>query len=166
MQREVIPMSITRFIITGVAGIGIVSAGAYALDQTTRNDQGTIIESGELGVFSFQAGDCISNLDMDAMNIEKATGVPCAQKHQAEVFAETYFADNSETRPAEFNDKGNLYCDSQFATFVGRNYEDSTLDYIMLYPLDQGWKDGDREITCIIFDPAGFVIGSLRGANR
>jgi len=159
-------MSILRYIITGVAGVGIVSAGAYAYDQTTRDDNGSIVKEGELGVFSFKIGDCISNLDLNAMNIEKATGVPCAQKHQAEVFAETYIADNSETIPADFNDKGDLYCNSQFATFVGQSLENSTLELFVLHPTDESWKDGDRETTCIILDPARFVTGSLRGAKR
>ena len=44
---------ITRFII-GVAGVGIVSAGAFALDMTTRDENGAIIQEGELGVFSFK----------------------------------------------------------------------------------------------------------------
>ena len=44
-------MSMIRYIITGVAGVGIVSAGALAYDQTTRDDNGSIIQEGELGVF-------------------------------------------------------------------------------------------------------------------
>ena len=40
-------MSIVRNIITGVVGVGIVSAGAWTLDETTRNDHSQLeLETG------------------------------------------------------------------------------------------------------------------------
>jgi hypothetical protein len=159
-------MSMIRFIITGVAGVGIVSAGAYALDQTTRDESGAIVQEGELGVFSFTTGDCVSNLDMGGGNVEKATGVPCSQSHQAEVYAESFFEDNSESISSGFFDQVDEYCYSRFAPFTGISYESSALEFYILYPSADSWKDGDREVTCLIYDPAGSVNGTLRNSQR
>ena len=158
-------MSMIRYIITGVAGVGIVSAGALAYDQTTRDDNGSIIKEGELGVFSFKNGDCIKDVKEGA-SLDQATGVPCSESHQMEVYAETFIEDSSETRPTDFDKQGEEYCYQEFSRFVGISYEDSKLDFTYLTPSDDSWKEGDREITCLIKDPAGDVEGSLEGSQR
>jgi hypothetical protein len=158
-------MSMIRYIITGVAGVGIVSAGALAYDQTTRDDNGSIIKEGELGVFSFKIGDCIKDVKEGA-SLDQATGVPCSESHQMEVYAETFIEDSSEARPTDFDKQGDEYCYQEFTRFVGISYEDSKLDFTYLTPSDDSWKEGDREITCLIKDPAGAVEGSLEGSQR
>jgi hypothetical protein len=155
---------VSRFI-TGVAGIGIVSAGAFAFDQTTRDDSGAIIQEGDLGVFSFKIGDCINDLG-EGSTIEKARGVPCSEPHEAEVYAETFITDSSESRPANFNDNADEYCLAQFPRFVGISYDSSKLDATYLTPSEESWLEGDREITCLIYDPEGPVTGSLQGTQR
>jgi hypothetical protein len=157
---------LTRFI-TGVAGVGIVSAGAFALDMTTRDETGAIIQEGELGVFSFKIGDCINGIpEGDEFVLEKATGVPCSQPHQIEVYAETFIQDSSETIPDNFISDGDEYCYSEFNRFVGLDYEESKLNYIVLHPTPESWTNGDREITCLITDPAGDVTGTLQASQR
>lgn len=158
-------MSMIRYIITGVAGVGIVSAGALAYDQTTRDDNGSIIQEGELGVFSFKIGDCIKDVK-EGDSLDQATGVPCSEAHQMEVYAETFIEDSSETLPATFDKNGDEYCFAEFSRFVGISYENSKLDFTYLTPSEDSWKEGDREITCLIKDPAGNVEGSLQNAQR
>jgi len=51
--------------------------------------------------------------------------------------------------------------------FVGVRSEDSIYDFGYLYPLAESWATGDREILCVIYDPAGKIgSGSLAGAAR
>lgn len=159
-------MSIVRNIITGVVGVGIVSAGAWALDETTRNDQGAIVESGELGVFSFVVGDCITGLDA-AGEIESATGVPCTDPHEYEVYSETFLTDSSETVPADIETQADEYCYSQFSSFVGLDYESSKLDFTYIYPTEESWAGGDKEITCMITaENQATISESLKNAQR
>ena len=33
-------------------------------------------------------------------------------------------------------------------------------------PSEEGWLAGDRLVHCAVYDPAGEVSGSLRGADR
>jgi hypothetical protein len=157
---------ISRFI-TGVAGVGIVSAEAFALDMTTRDETGAIIQEGELGVFSFKIGDCVNGIpEGDEFVLDKATGVPCSQPHQIEVYAENFTEDSSETMPESFSRDGDEYCYTEFNRFVGLSYDESKLDYIVLQPTQESWDNGDREISCLIIDPEGDVTGSLQGTQR
>jgi hypothetical protein len=55
-------------------------------------------------------------------------------------------------------------CLPEFDRFVGLAYDASTLDYYAYRPSEESWAGGDRVISCVIWDPAGQVAGSLQGA--
>ena len=57
-------------------------------------------------------------------------------------------------------------CTSEFNTFVGVDYNVSALSYSYYYPTAESWAQGDREIICLIDDPAGQTTGTLKGAAR
>jgi hypothetical protein len=159
-------MSIVRNIITGVVGVGIVSAGVWALDNTKRDESGTIVEAGELGVFNFAVGDCITDLP-DTGEIDKATGVPCGESHEYEVYAETFIDSDSEEVPADMSDQADVFCYGEFTKFVGLTYEESTLEFMTLFPSPESWKGGDQEISCLISEANAITITeSLKNAQR
>lgn len=159
-------MSVLRNIITGVVGVGIVSAGAWALDNTTRDDKGAIVEAGDLGVFNFVVGDCITDLPKGE-TIEKATGVPCSQKHEYEVYKETFVEDESEEMPSDLGDQADQFCYDEFEKFVGEPYDTSTLEFFSLSPSPESWKAGDKELTCLISEAdAATTTGTLANAKR
>ena len=159
-------MSIIRNVITGVVGVGIVSAGAWALDNTTRDDQGAIVQSGELGVFNFAVGDCITDV-IPGDTLDKATGVPCSEGHEYEVYAETFLSDSSETVPADIDKQADEFCYSKFQAFVGLDYESSKLNLMSLYPSPESWQGGDKELTCLITaENEATITGSLKNAQR
>ena len=56
-------------------------------------------------------------------------------------------------------------CVERFADFTGVTYERKTLDVGILYPVQPNWEDGDREVVCSVYDPAGPVTGSLEDAG-
>ncbi len=159
-------MGIIRTVITGVVGVGIVSAGAWALDETTRNDQGAIVESGDLGVFDFKVGDCLIDLPSGG-SVGKATGVPCSDPHQFEVYAETFLGDEVETLPKDISDQASEFCSPEFEKFVGLDYDNSVLMFTTLYPTQESWDGGDKEISCLIAaEEDKLTTGTLGGANR
>jgi hypothetical protein len=142
-------MGILRSVITGVVGVGIISAGAWALDNTKRDESGTIVQAGELGVFNFKVGDCITGMPAGS-SIDKATGTPCKGSHEQEVYAETYLADESETAPADLKSQADQFCLSMFEQFVGLSYDESALEIVTIYPTPDSWKAGDKEFTCLV----------------
>ena len=57
-------------------------------------------------------------------------------------------------------------CVGEFESFVGLSYDQSALEITWLEPTPESWERGDRELVCMITDPAGQTTGSLEGANR
>lgn len=55
---------------------------------------------------------------------------------------------------------------AEFESFVGMPYDQSALEVTWLEPTEESWEAGDRELVCMITDPAGQTTGSLEGANR
>ncbi|WP_104164451.1 septum formation family protein [Cryobacterium sp. N22] len=122
-----------------------------------------ISEAGEADVFSLTVGDCFN--DQDADEVESVTAIPCADAHDYEA----YFAfdvtedgafpgDDALTQIAEDG------CVAEFATFVGKSYEESTLLFNYLSPSEGSWDSGDREILCLVMGEDK-TTGSLAGTG-
>jgi hypothetical protein len=159
-------MGIIRSVITGVVGVGIVSAGAWSLDHTTRDQNGSIVESGELGVFNLAVGDCVNDLPTGT-SVDKGIGVPCTSPHQYEVFAETFLGDESTTVPKDMRHQAHVFCLDEFEKFVGITFDDSALEMEALFPSKASWEGGDKEITCLVAEASNAkATGTLAGANR
>ncbi len=55
-------------------------------------------------------------------------------------------------------------CLQHFDSFVGRDYESSSLDIMTLYPTNESWKQNDREVICAVYDMnAAKLVGSVKG---
>ena len=157
-------MSTIRNTIVGLLGVGIVSAGAFAFDNTTRNEAGEILESGELGVFSLQVGDCLNGLDWTQDEVTSGLGVPCSEQHIYEVFFETFFEDMtlSEIELASYET-----CEANFERYVGSTYETSSLYYTVLIPTPESYESGDREVSCLLHNEnESLVTGSWRDSGE
>lgn len=63
-------------------------------------------------------------------------------------------------------DTADEYCAEAFGRFIGMDCNESELESSMLMPTAGSWTGGDREILCLVGDPAGDTSGTLRGANR
>ena len=122
-----------------------------------------ISEAGKADVFSLAVGDCFN--DQNADEVESVTALPCADAHDYEA----YFAfDVSEDGAfpgddalAQTAEEG---CVAEFAAFVGKSYEESTLDFNYLSPSEGSWDSGDREILCLVMG-ADKTTGSLAGTG-
>jgi Septum formation len=110
-------------------------------------------------------GDCF-----DVPNTETVDDVshhPCTDAHTGEVF---YVADHAATGAfpgmtalRAFTDE---HCPPAFDTYTGLDYYGESaqdFDYAAFFPLEEGWEDGDHEITCFIVRvDQGTMTGSLR----
>ncbi|MCR2814183.1 septum formation family protein [Microbacterium sp. zg.Y1090] len=126
-------------------------------------------ESGEaVDVFSISLGDCLNTSALsDTTQVDSVPVVPCSEPHEDEVY---YTFDSTDPEyPGEdalVSEAGET-CIAEFADFVGIAYEESALDYWPMYPSEQSWEQGDREILCMVYDPSGEkVTGSLAGSAR
>lgn len=157
-------------IIGGVAGLGLVGAsylGVAGQDDTVRDEDGTVIEAGEVGAFRIQLGDCLAdNVDGD---FESVTAVPCAEPHTSEVFHAFNLQLGDDfpglTAIQEAADAG---CFPAFEPFVGAAYETSVYFFGAVTPTEASWNGvDDREVLCLITGEAGTSLtGTARGTAR
>lgn len=135
----------------GAVGVGIaVFAGAGAIDDdTTRDDSGAIVESGGLGAFVMQVGDCFNEPEEEL--VVSVEGVPCSQAHDGEVFYEFDLTGWTEFPGYDvFAQDAWDGCFNRFEGYVGNDYQSSSLDVANLTPSQESWAEGDRTVTCFL----------------
>jgi hypothetical protein len=151
----------------GVMGLTFLLAqwvlgGQSDKDTTQRDESGSITESGEVGVFKLQVGDCISESQMRQMEgtdeiigVDHLDSVPCSESHVGEVILvdEEYFATRQSMPPSEqlVADAAEA-CVVSVAEYTGQPYDTSPYDVMPLVPTEQGWNTvDDRGLVCVGF---------------
>ena len=137
----------------GVYVVVAIAVFTYKVMTTAdRDDSGAIVESGSVDAFDLRVGDCFDDSDSFGDEISSLPGVPCSEPHDNETYAvitvdlPEYPGDDMMGEIA--TDK----CLEAFDGFVGKAYEDSSLDIFPLYPSSQSWKNDDREVVCALYD--------------
>ena len=117
-----------------------------------------------------RVGQCIllpEGSDETTATTLETTG--CTREHDAEVFHLTQDTEDERPSDSELEDMGGDACLAAFEGYVGIPYEESELDYTMLYPSPGSWEQGDREIICFIISGDGTdtqLSGSMKGSNK
>jgi hypothetical protein len=96
--------------------------------------------------------------------------VPCEGPHQHEVYL---VIDHPSSKDDPYPGEQTLaaYADDRcikaFEPYVGNRYQQSTLDYGIVHPTAGSWKDGDRQVACLLHDiDFALVAGSMRASGR
>lgn len=127
----------------------------------------TLAGCGMLGGTTFptaEVGECLNVEELNSQlggaeqgEITELPTVDCAEEHDAEVFSAfdleegDYPGDEAVQTEAE-------RCLTDFEDYVGTTYEESSLAVVQLYPLEQTWEQGDREILCIAYTLDGSTV--------
>jgi hypothetical protein len=131
-------------------------------------------EPEETPAVNLTAGDCVqmpdAYEDMDTLISpkERVPVVPCDEPHDGEVL----FLGDAWNENAEYpgNDvveaQAKERCDNAFESYIGRPFDRSALEYIHWHPVEEGWEQGDREIGCVAYDPAGQLEQSVEDSGR
>lgn len=156
----------TALLATGCAGVPFAFAGGQEPERDGAT--GEVVESVEADPFALRVGDCLDSLQGitgEYEEVESILTVPCGQAHDSEVYASHLIADEKYPGDDGVIQQADDFCYAEFAGFVGMAYEDSGLDLSTLFPSSDSWKYmDDREILCLVVDPAGGVTGTLAGA--
>jgi hypothetical protein len=149
-----------------------IAAGVYIFNaamRADRDDTGAIVGEGNIDAFTIRVGDCFNDsspsFGQDGSPICDLPGVPCAEPHDNEVFA---VFDVGVTSFPEGDAMPSLVFDScleRFESFVGKDYESSSLDIATLYPTQESWnRHDDREVVCAVYDISSKkLVGSVKG---
>jgi len=105
-------------------------------------------------------GDCYDQAGQGVVLV-----LDCADPHSFEVFA-SLLVDAPEYPTDTLETTATDRCRTAFGSFIGLEYDASELSLRYVAPSDTTWEQGDREVLCIVADPAGRTTGSLAGALR
>ncbi len=149
---------VTAVVVAEAAAIGIISAAS-------RDDSGAITSAGAVDAFDMHVGDCFDDTAFGATDVSELPGVPCSDPHDNEVYA---LWDISGSWPGDENVEELAYqgCFDRFEAAIGRSYEDSVIDYTVIYPSEESWNRlDDREVICVAYHMefeklTGSVLGS------
>lgn len=116
-------------------------------------------------VFSLRVGDCMDTTNVGSQ-VSSLPVVPCSESHTDEA----YYAFNlsGDTFPGDdaVGAEADARCIAEFEGFVGKSYEETELGYWPFIPTADSWSSGDREVLCLVADPYGETVGSLKGSQR
>ena len=129
--------------------------------EETAPTEGENIYTGDLEV-----GDCLAESpEAETLTV---TTVPCSEPHSHEVFASVNLPEGDGEFPGYqvIDAEAEELCIAQFEGFIGLPSEQSELETRFMTPSEETWLAGDRMVSCAVYDPAGEVSGSLRGAER
>lgn len=151
-----------------LAGCGIIGGDD---NEPKRDPSGKVTESSDSAdVFALKVGDCTGAF-ADGDEVENLPVIPCEKPHEFEVFSRSNLPDGDFPGDEDVTTAANKACTSEFKGFVGVKYDLSELFVNFLVPTKETWKEGDREILCMVYagdkneNPVK-TEGSLKGANR
>lgn len=148
--------------------VPVVLAFIFAplLGNSLRDRDGVIVRAGSMSVHELRVGDCFNIPDEPSPDIETVEGIPCSDPHDFEVLVVRELEPGPFPSDLDFDIHFETTCLSAFQPYVGTPYPVSEIWLDMIVPLPEGWSQGDRTITCLLFDPEDQVTGSLKSSNR
>jgi hypothetical protein len=128
-------------------------------DETTQE----IVEEGQADVFALRVGDCLNEVSEEL--VSEVPVVPCDQPHDEEIYFDFLLEGDEYPGEDPIQTEADTRCAAEFDAFVGLAYDSSTLDFYAYRPSEESWTQlDDRIVSCVIYDPAGQVTGTLAGA--
>ena len=95
------------------------------------------------------ASGTVSTSTIRPPTIEHFKTVPCTKEHDFELFY--VGAMGKRSHPTTRRNLGLHevdYCDPAFGPYIGKDVDDSELDYYWLVPTEDAWRSGDRTVQC------------------
>jgi hypothetical protein len=124
-------------------------------DEANRNEEGEIIATGTISVYDLEIGDC-GDWPADMEVYFTITVHPCDVAHDFEVYLVEEMLDGANAvfpGDAVIIDFAEQVCVAGYEDYVGVAWEDALeLSSTYLHPSEETWSEGDREVTCTLFD--------------
>lgn len=123
-------------------------------------------------VTALRVGVCFT--EPESGEVTEVPRVDCAEAHDLEVYAVPQLAGTDYPGHEAVVAEAGRLCADGFADFLGLAYADALqggYDFTSLYPTEQSWDLGDRDVVCAIATttPDGLIrphTGTLKGAER
>lgn len=161
---------LVRLAIAGVIGIfGYLKVSDSKVDEATRDTSGEVTESGDVGIYVLQIGDCFlyptSDFSSTAGIIpDQLKVIPCTELHDAEVGGNHTLPDGPFPGVSKFAELEQSLCRDDYNAYTKTNLESPPHGGQSFYPTEESWANGDRLFTCTFSFISGEKLGaSIRG---
>jgi hypothetical protein len=115
------------------------------------------------------AGTCLSGVHEGAtVTSSTARPIACTSPHENEVVATfDYPGGGAFPGDAAFQAFAETNCIPAFGTYVGIDFESSSLNMIFVAPTNDTWLKGDRQVACVTLTADGSLLStSVKGSAR
>jgi Septum formation len=153
--------SLGAILIGGFAAVCLIGLGAFAtvlLLHGRHHAPSPALPS----VFRLRVGDCVNS---GPDGISSPTVVPCAQPHDAEVYARFALAGNSWPGGAAIGAQARQGCTARLGGYLNPQLATTVLAESYVFPDHGAWNAGERAVICEIRSTAGKLTGSVRGLS-
>jgi Septum formation len=153
--------SLAGILVGGFAAVCLIGLGAFAtvlLLHGRHHAPPPALPS----VFRLRVGDCV-NSGQDG--ISSPTVVPCAQPHNAEVYARFALAGPSWPGGAAIGAQARQGCTARLGGYLNPQLATTVLAESYVFPDQGAWNAGERAVICEIRSTAGKLTGSVRGLS-
>jgi hypothetical protein len=117
-------------------------------------------------VLKLDVGTCFD----DPETFEQVEDVPiveCDVPHDNEVIANQDLTGNDYPGVEQVENRATQICYDNFSDYVGISYEESIYDIGWLYPTEETWDAGDREVICFAYHlDFEKITGSINGIGQ
>lgn len=118
--------------LAALAGVGLISSIAACGGQ----------------VATAEVGDCVVTADIPD-DVTEIPTVDCSEAHDAQVVGKFDLDDGDFPGTDAVQSAAEEGCMSEFESFIGAAYADSSLEVSYVYPTEQTWDQAnDREVIC------------------
>jgi len=156
-------LALAGVILSSMWTVGIVLAIILAITTSaTRNSGGTVTDGGSISATSLQVGDCVNGLK-NTTNLLSLPGVPCTQPHEGEVFAVFDLPAGDYPGSAAVDQEVSRECNDRLGAYSPSAETNPDVGLFSVYPLEQNWRRGDRQVVCLATATAGTTTGSIKG---
>ncbi len=146
-----------------LAVCALVFAACGGDDETLRDENGNVVEGGEIGVFSLNVSDCFADLPVGEVSTINA--VPCGEDHLYEIY-HLFDVDMPDFDSAAIDTAAADGCLAAFQGYMGVPANTSYYTFDGLQPSAGSWAQGDREVVCLATPKNGSTTaGTAKGAG-
>jgi len=155
-------LAVAGLVLSALWVVGLAAVVAIALaTEAERDPTGDIVGGGSVSVTDLRAGDCFNGLT-DTGTVLSVDAIPCADPHDAEVFAVFSLSGSTFPGDEEVFDQAEKGCNDRLADYSQKAVEDDKIGLFVFHPTQQSWTRGDKEVTCIIGSTTEKITGSLK----
>jgi len=153
--------SLAAVLIGGFAAVCLIGLGAFAT-VLLLHGRSHAPPAALPPVFRLRTGDCV---DSGPNGISSPTVVPCAQPHDAEVYARFALAGQGWPGSPAVGAQARRGCTARLGGYLNPQLATAVLAESYVFPDHGAWNAGERTVICEIRSTAGKLTGSVRGLS-